>query len=830
MIYLQKEHCILVLCLLSVVGCSDTGGVVDGWVSDSFDMDSAVWEFADSSQYTYDSDKIVFSGGRATLKGVDTQLSGTDFLGGTHVGTSYSGGVLSLNPVDLTGIEISSLWVPTAPHLVAHWSLNGSWQDSVRSHHGTSSGVTFSGAAKLGSQAADFSGAGNYVSVPNHADLKPANISVSLWFKSTNPGAFSYLIGKLQDAGAGFSSYALYSGASANLIFYITTSGGLVFSPEATGYWDNFWHHALGTFDGTTVRLYVDGQEINNGTANVAPIVYSNDPLYLGSFDSGSFEYGGSLDDIAIWSEALSAEDASTIYNRQKQKYVGYFDSPIIDLGATADWTYVEFESTLPFYKELPGSSGSEISTQYPSVFGNLMGNLLGLWHFNGSITTLVDNEVINDSSLNGNNGQAKDVDVTNTMARTDGPFSQSVQFDGSNDYIEIPDSATNKDFTSSEKISTSFWLKRTTLGTWQTVLAKVGASSMRRNYELAFSDVTYCVSEDALAFVYRNSANSSWVAYCTTSTFKDVRSWHHYALTYTFGDAGSIRIYVDGELIPGSWVSGTGSEDPISTLNGSLLIGSNSVPNEYLAGAIDELALWNRSLGVAEVVELYRRGANRIKFQVRSCDDSACSGESWLGPDGTNNTYFSELQNNSTIDGSGNPTGSVLRPPLRVAFSDFNTAGLTVQNNRYFQYRVTLESDDENNLCSIASPCMPELKAVTVGPLGRYFGGSPSITNKTGVSYKTLKDLTIQSEGTCTPRYQLSNDGTSFYYWDGSQWALASDSVSQTSLGSDVSSNLLTFTSLVGAGTFFYKAFLTSNTSQTCSLNSVTLEYNKSL
>ena len=47
-------------------------------------------------------------------------------------------------------------------------------------------------------------------------------------------------------------------------------------SPEApASVWDGKWHNAAGTFDGTTVRLFIDGKEIGNGTPVSTPIAYN---------------------------------------------------------------------------------------------------------------------------------------------------------------------------------------------------------------------------------------------------------------------------------------------------------------------------------------------------------------------------------------------------------------------------------------------------------------------------------------------------------------------------------------------------------------------------
>jgi hypothetical protein len=78
-----------------------------------------------------------------------------------------------------------------------------------------------------------------------------------------------------------------------------------------------------------------------------------------------------------------------------------------------------------------------------------------------------------------------------------------------------------------------------------------------------------------------------------------------------------------------------------------------------FFSGNIDEVAIWNRTLHLEEILQLYLRGANQIKYQVRTCTNADCSdqdafiGDGWKGPGGNYLTYFSELYNNSTVTSS---------------------------------------------------------------------------------------------------------------------------------------------------------------------------------
>ena len=109
------------------------------------------------------------------------------------------------------------------------------------------------------------------------------------------------------------------------------------------------------------------------------------------------------------------------------------------------------------------------------------------------------------------------------------------------------------------------------------------------------------------------------------------------------------------------------------------------------------------RQLTAAEILEEYRRGVNRVKMQFRSCIMSNCADlPSWIGYDGTSATFFTELNNNSI-----QPTwlGTVLPSFPQMTFSNFPAA--PIPNNRYFQYKATLETDNTTYL--------PDLKLITI-------------------------------------------------------------------------------------------------------------------
>ena len=72
----------------------------------------------------------------------------------------------------------------------------------------------------------------------------------------------------------------------------------------------------VGTYDGASVRLYIDGVEVGAGTSAAIPIGYglpdSND-LYIGAYPGPGHFFNGLVDEPSIYNRALSAAEIQTL-------------------------------------------------------------------------------------------------------------------------------------------------------------------------------------------------------------------------------------------------------------------------------------------------------------------------------------------------------------------------------------------------------------------------------------------------------------------------------------------------------------------------------------
>lgn len=166
----------------------------------------------------------------------------------------------------------------------------------------------------ISGNALSFDGTG-YVDLTNTASAFNFGVSgftVAAWARYSTLIPADSSIASKHDAGNG-NGFLLTARTAGTAWFYSNgndTTGVL----STMTYDDNQWHFLVGTNDGTTGRLYVDGQYI--GSQPGTPIGNGVDMLVGGVFRRGEFVAGfvGSIDDVRVYDNALKQAEISQIY------------------------------------------------------------------------------------------------------------------------------------------------------------------------------------------------------------------------------------------------------------------------------------------------------------------------------------------------------------------------------------------------------------------------------------------------------------------------------------------------------------------------------------
>lgn len=138
-------------------------------------------------------------------------------------------------------------------------------------------------------------------------------ITMSCWFKSTNTspyGSFHILM-------ATGTQYEMDVSGSGNFRSGFAINGVRTVSDYGSGnLLDGKWHMLTHSFDGTTIKRYIDGVEVNS-TSKSGTLDGRVLDLYIGRFGTQT-GYGitkGYVSDVRIYATALSAEQVKELYN-----------------------------------------------------------------------------------------------------------------------------------------------------------------------------------------------------------------------------------------------------------------------------------------------------------------------------------------------------------------------------------------------------------------------------------------------------------------------------------------------------------------------------------
>ena len=218
--------------------------------------------------------------------------------------------------------NIVGRWVPSAG------ATGFRLVDRVCSNHGTLTNMDPASdwVASGGKLALDFDGSDDFVNTGNWSNSL-TRISVSAWVRPTS--------GTRQDFVSKWGSinyqYVLLQGVTASRFqFYIsTTSSNAIGSGDSTTVISaGVWYHVVGTYDGSTVRLFINGL-LESSTSHSGNLSASTQNNLIGK--SGDALFAGQLDDVTIFNTALTANEVREIY-RLGRGY-GVFPEPDFDEG-----------------------------------------------------------------------------------------------------------------------------------------------------------------------------------------------------------------------------------------------------------------------------------------------------------------------------------------------------------------------------------------------------------------------------------------------------------------------------------------------------------------
>ena len=162
-------------------------------------------------------------------------------------------------------------------------------------------------------RALTFDGADDYVNCGTDASLGPTNeLSIELWVKLNDVISSQYLINR--GYGNGYSIY--YKNDVSGFWFAIDdgAAGNRDILSGNLGYTTSDWYHVVGTWNGTNLKIYVNG--ISYGTETGTNLLGSSGTFYICSYFGTPtiFPFNGTIDEVRIYDRALGAEEIALHY------------------------------------------------------------------------------------------------------------------------------------------------------------------------------------------------------------------------------------------------------------------------------------------------------------------------------------------------------------------------------------------------------------------------------------------------------------------------------------------------------------------------------------
>lgn len=196
--------------------------------------------------------------------------------------------------------------------LVSWWPGDGNTKDIVSGYDGSFSADTYS--AGMVGPSFSFDGA-SAVTIPHNSNLNPLSITVEAWLK-TSSGPERVVVEKSHDNTGGWvmevhpdgrASFAYFNGDASwasNSVYSVGTVD------------DNNWHHVAATLEGTAIKIYIDGA-LNNAAFYSGTPIGNARAVNIGKWfgGGGGRFFTGLIDEVGIFSRALTAPEIAAIYN-----------------------------------------------------------------------------------------------------------------------------------------------------------------------------------------------------------------------------------------------------------------------------------------------------------------------------------------------------------------------------------------------------------------------------------------------------------------------------------------------------------------------------------
>ncbi|MFA5142452.1 MAG: LamG domain-containing protein [Candidatus Woesearchaeota archaeon] len=424
--------------------------------------------------------------------------------------------------------------------------------------------------------------------------------SFSIWVNPTNiPGDSLYhqLVKFYFTQGSWLFSKGYDDSTAPNTLYwYETITGSNNIQASSSKLLAGNWTNVVYTWKNNDyVRIYVNGNYVDKSWA----VLNSSLRRTLNYIRIG-LRWNGSMDEFVLYDHALSSTEINDLYNLSRPLYS--LDESVINkgtnvtlqiepndnvqFGTAVNSTTLTVQDTTPTANNVtikPLSINNTVATvsatwDYTDADGHRENASVYEWYINGTNAWpdligyyKMDNSPVN--AINGNSGT-----IYNSISNATGKIKGAYQWGSlATGYIQDVNSVNFSKF----EWSVTAWVKLppTSALSYQTLFSPNGYPYIK-------------VSHGTYPLLYLNAGANDYYRYGNVD-IKD-NQWHHIAFLFRDSDH-YVKIYVDG--IDRTGIGPNGNVP--NTSNNNWMIGG-------VNGTVDELMIWNRTLSVQEVIDLY--------------------------------------------------------------------------------------------------------------------------------------------------------------------------------------------------------------------------------
>ncbi len=474
--------------------------------------------------------------------------------------------------------------------------------------------------------ALDFDGSDDYIDLPDGFANFRTGMTVSVWVYPTEVKNWARII----DIGNGpYDNNIMLArrGSSNDLYFEVynrDTSGGKV---QAAGAIElNKWQLFTAALDMSgNVVIYKNGSPVASGqTAIPVNIIRTN--AYIGKSNwEDDANYKGRMDDLRIYNYPLSDEDVIHLYLNKGQaenpepadNYLNIVESQVFSWTPDSDvigfdvYIGTDYDSVDNANNSSSEYKGRQTQAEYApdlspeatyfwridQVFSS--GISKGhIWSFTTAVLP-TDNLMVyynmdsdfysGKSIIDGSTGTILSGNLIGTSVVSSGYLPEALAFDGSDDYIDLPDSFI--DLTNG--FTVSVWAYPTSVGNWIRFI-DFGNGIANNNIIFARNGVSNTLTLE----VYDGSSSGL----INADGVIELNKWQLF--TATLNPLGYARIFKNGELV----ATGRIPVPPVIVRTNNY-IGKSNWADPYYKGNMDDFGFWDRPLTSPEINSIYKRG-----------------------------------------------------------------------------------------------------------------------------------------------------------------------------------------------------------------------------